>query len=176
MKKLLNPRATAAVAIAAAAALGTTLALNNTTPSGHRITAAATVQANPTNDNQETISGVWTYDCEFPIQRPTQIMLTCADGGMIVKDISWQTWTSTRATGTGTYSQNMCIPDCAEGSRIEVPVSVKLSEPFRHKGRNVLKTLDIEAVSSRELPNGDKNMNWNIAEFAIRMNWDIQSP
>ena len=32
------------------------------------------------------VDGIWTYDCEFPVQRPEQIMLTCADGGMIVID------------------------------------------------------------------------------------------
>jgi hypothetical protein len=54
-----------------------------------------------------------------------------------------------------------------------VPISIKLSELFKQKGRNVLKTLDIEAVSSRELPSGDKQMKWNTAEFAVQMNWDV---
>jgi hypothetical protein len=57
-----------------------------------------------------------------------------------------------------------------------VPISIKLSELFKQKGRNVLKTLDIEAVSSRELPSGDKQMKWNTAEFAVQMNWDVQGP
>ena len=118
------------------------------------------------------LPGTWTYDCEFPVQRPLQIMLTCADGGMIVTDITWNTWTETGATGTGTYSQNMCEPNCAEGTRVDLPVSIKLSNLFKHKGRNILKTLDIQAVSGRELPSGDKNMTWDVAEFAVRMNWD----
>ena len=53
------------------------------------------------------VEGIWTYDCEFPVQRPEQIMLTCADGGMVVTDIKWQSWDAKGATGTGTYSQNM---------------------------------------------------------------------
>ncbi len=118
------------------------------------------------------IPGTWTYDCEFPVQRPTEIMLTCADGGMIVTDITWNTWVKTGATGAGTYSQNMCDPNCAEGTRVDTPVSIKLSNLFKHKGRNILKTLDIQAVSGRELPSGDKNMTWDVAEFAVRMNWD----
>ena len=120
------------------------------------------------------LPGTWTYDCEFPVQRPLQIMLTCADGGMIVTDITWNTWTETGAIGTGTYSQNMCEPNCAEGTRVNVPVIIKLSGPFEYKGRNLLKTLDIQAVSGRELPSGDKNMKWDIVEFAVRMIWDVE--
>ena len=119
------------------------------------------------------LSGTWTYDCEFPVQRPEEIMLTCADGGMIVTGITWQTWSSKQALGTGIYSQNMCDPSCAEGSRVDVPITIKLSELFDYKGRNVLKTLDIQAVGGRELPNGGTNMTWDIAEFAVKMNWDV---
>jgi len=118
------------------------------------------------------VEGIWTYDCEFPVQRPEQIMLTCADGGMIVTDIKWQTWNSKGATGTGTYSQNMCEPNCAEGKRVEVPVRLRLSELFEYKGGNVLKSLDIQAVNGRELPDGTAGFMWDVAEFAVRMNWD----
>jgi hypothetical protein len=100
-------------------------------------------------------------------------MLTCADGGMIVTDIKWQTWNSKEAIGSGTYSQNMCEPSCAEGKRVDVPARLKLSELFEYKGRNVLGTLDIEAVSGRELPNGNKRISWDVSEFAVKMNWDL---
>jgi len=117
------------------------------------------------------VDGVWTYDCEFPVQRPEQIMLSCADGGMIVTDIKWQTWNTKEAIGTGTYSQNMCEPNCAEGKRLEVPMRLRLSELFEYKGRNVLRTLDINAVSGRELPDGTAGFTWDVAEFAVKMNW-----
>jgi len=132
--------------------------------------------ASPTpTKSYAAIPGTWTYDCEFPVQRPTEIMLTCGDGGMIVINIKWKTWTSSGATGTGTYSQNMCDPDCADGTRVEVPVTIKLNNLFEYKGRNVLKTLDIEAVTGRELPSGDSNMSWDVAEFAVQMNWDVET-
>ena len=63
---------------------------------------------------------------------------------------------------------------CAEGNRVNVPVTIKLSGPFEHKGRNLLKTLDIQAVSGRELPNGGAKMAWDVSEFAVRMNWDVE--
>ena len=119
------------------------------------------------------VEGIWTYDCEFAVQRPEQIMLTCADGGMIVTDIKWQSWDATGATGTGTYSQNMCEPSCAEGKRVDVPVIINLSELFEYKGRNVLRTLDIKAVGGRELPNGASGIEWDVSEFAVMMDWDL---
>ena len=137
-------------------------------------TATKPSQEAPQTKSYPKLAGTWTYDCEFPVQRPLQIMLTCADGGMFVTDISWKTWTETGATGTGTYSQNMCDPNCAEGTRVNTPVSIKLSGPFAYKGRNLLKTLDIQAVSGRELPNGGANMTWDVSEFAVRMNWDVE--
>lgn len=130
-----------------------------------------TVQDKPTPTKSYTkVEGIWTYDCEFPVQRPEQIMLTCADGGMIVTDIKWQIWKSEEAIGSGTYSQNMCKPNCAEGMRIEVPVRLRLSELFEHKGRNVLQNLDIKAESGRELPNGSMGISWDVSEFAVKMN------
>ena len=134
--------------------------------------ATKTTQEAPQTKIYPDLPGTWTYDCEFPVQRPAQIMLTCANGGMIITDITWQTWTSKQALGTGIYSQNMCEPSCAEGSRVDVPVTIELSELFDYKGRNVLRTLDIQAVGGRELPNGNTNMTWNVSEFAVRMNWD----
>ena len=132
-----------------------------------------TVQDKPTPTKSYTkVEGIWTYDCEFPVQRPEQIMLTCADGGMIVTDIKWQEWESNGATGSGMYSQNMCEPNCAEGKRVDTPVRVKLSELFEYKGRNVLRTLDIKATSGRELPDGTASFTWDVAEFAVKMNWD----
>ena len=100
-------------------------------------------------------------------------MLTCADGGMIVTDIKWQSWDAKGPTGTGIYSQNMCDSSCAKGERVDVPVNVNLSKLFEYKGRNVLRTLDIKAVSGRELPNGTAGFTWDVAEFAVKMNWDV---
>ena len=133
--------------------------------------ATSTPEPTPTK-HYEKVAGTWTYDCEFPVQRPETIMLTCADGGMVVSDIKWETWSSNGATGKGIYSQNMCDPNCAEGTRMDVPVEVKLNELIEYKGRNVLKALDIKAVSGRELPNGNKELYWDVSEFAIRMNWE----
>jgi thiazole synthase ThiGH ThiG subunit len=158
-----------ALLIATAVVIATAAAFMAINPS----IATKTSQEAPQIKSYPKLAGTWTYLCEIPVQRPEEIMLTCADGGMIVTDITWTTWTSKQALGTGIYSQNMCEPSCAEGTREDVPVTIKLSGPFEHKGRNVLKTLDIQAAGRRELPNGGTNMTWDVAEFAVRMNWNI---
>ena len=165
----------AAVIIAIAVAI-TTLNSSTTNQAAEKIRTPTKHSAITTPiKNYAKLLGTWTYDCEFPVQRPLQIMLTCADGGMFVTEITWNTWTETGASGTGTYSQNMCDPNCAEGTRVNVPVTIKLSGPFEYKERNLLKTLDIEATNGGELPNGGENMTWDVAEFAVRMNWDSVS-
>lgn len=166
----------AGVVVLATALAASVINLSTTTniilKSAQSTAQSATPTPSPTKSYAK-LPGTWTYDCEFPVQRPEEIMLTCADGGMIVTDIKWKTWSSKQALGTGIYSQNMCDPNCAEGSRVDVPVTIKLSEPFEYKGRNVLKTLDIQVVSGRELPNGGSSMRWDVAEFAVKMNWSI---
>jgi hypothetical protein len=99
MKRPHKSRATAAVAIAAAAALGTTLALNAIAPSNQPISTAAT--------------DINTWDCEFSEHKPKAITLTCADGGLYVDQITWTSWSKTGATGTGTFYENLCEPSCA---------------------------------------------------------------
>ena len=116
------------------------------------------------------VDGIWTYDCEFPVQRPEQIMLTCADGGMIVTEIKWQTWDSKGATGTGTYSQNMCEPSCAEGQRDEALVNLRLSNLTEQNGKYYLRTLDISTVDRKDLAWGSTNgFEWDVMEFAEMM-------
>ena len=165
-----------ATAVVIATAVGLTIINSSTaTKTAQAATQSNLQSATPTPIKSYTkLPGTWTYDCEFPVQRPLQIMLTCADGGMIVTDITWNTWTSSIATGKGTYSQNMCDPDCTDGTRVDVPVTIKLSKPFEHKGRNVLKTLDIEATIGGDLPTGDASLKWDVSEFAVRMNWDVE--
>jgi hypothetical protein len=114
----------------------------------------------------------WTYNCEFPEQRPKTILLTCADGGWLITEIEWSSWTPHGANGVGVYSENQCDPDCASGVRIESKVKVRLSSPIVHKGRNILQTLDIEAKNGSQLPGDRTSLSWNVAEFAIRMNWE----
>jgi hypothetical protein len=159
MKKLHNPRATAAVAIAAAAALGTTLLLNTIAPSSQPISTAA--------------ADINTWDCEFSEHKPMAITLTCADGGLYVDEITWTSWNKTGATGTGTFYENLCQPSCAEGEQVSAPVNVALSDLSPRKGKNYLRTLDIATQDGKDFPWGrTKGLQWDVMEFAEMMDWD----
>ena len=46
---------------------------------------------------------VLTWDCELPEYKPEAITLTCADGGLYVDKIQWDSWSQKGATGTGTF-------------------------------------------------------------------------
>ena len=159
MKRPHNLSATAAVAIAAAAALGTTLLLNTVAPSGQPISTAA--------------KDIYTWDCEYPEHKPEAITLTCADGGLYIDQISWKTWSKSGASGTGTFYENLCEPSCAEGEQVSALVNFTLTDLSPRKGKNYLRTLDISTQDGKDFPWGrDGGLQWDVMEFAEMMNWD----
>lgn len=161
MKRPHNSRATAAVAIAAAAALGTTLALTTIAPSSQPISTAA--------------KNVYTWNCEIPEYKPVSIMIMCADGGIFIDKITWTTWSAVGAKGTGTWGENLCEPSCAEGEIVYAPVNVELSNLSARKGKNYLRTLDITTQDGKDFPWGRANgYQWNVMEFAEMMDWDSE--
>ena len=125
-----------------------------------------------TTTNAQAAPPAYVNDCGYPAYKPQSITQYCADAGTGVVKIKWTSWTSTRATGTGSYYVNLCEPNCADGKRAEVPVKLRLSELFEYKGRKVLKNLDIQAVSGRELPDGTAGFTWDVAEFAVKIDWE----
>lgn len=58
---------------------------------------------------------------------PPAIDLACADGGLSFSDLSWTSWTSRSAEGTGQLSENDCTPDCADGTVHQFEASVTLT-------------------------------------------------
>ena len=50
------------------------------------------------------------------VAKPKEIVLACADAGIMIDRIRWTSWTPDRATGLGTLVWNTCLPtDCASG-------------------------------------------------------------
>ena len=95
---------------------------------------------------------VLTWDCGSLVNQPESITLTCADGGELIHSITWTTWTSRSASGTGIYSINLCNPNCAEGQRLEEPVEVVLSNAEQDSKKIVYKTLIFRTLSGQNLP------------------------
>lgn len=60
--------------------------------------------------------------------RPASVALS-GDGGNVVRDISWSSWTATGATGTGRWGYDACVPNCAQGTVTTYAATLRLSEP-----------------------------------------------
>jgi hypothetical protein len=116
---------------------------------------------------------VLTWDCELPEFKPEAITLTCASGGLYVDQITWNSWTQNGATGTGTFSENLCEPSCSEGEQVQEKVNIRLSDLTPRKGKFYLRTLDMETVSGKDFTWGrGGTYQWDVMEFIERMNWD----
>jgi hypothetical protein len=114
---------------------------------------------------------VLTWDCELPEYKPKAITLTCADGGLYVDQITWNTWTKEGATGSGIFHENLCDPNCAEGKIVEAEVIVKLGQLTPYKGEYYLRTLDIRTPTRQNFPWGRTGvLEWDVMEFAEMMN------
>lgn len=55
-------------------------------------------------------------NCSFkPVVAPSTFIIACADAGMGVQHLHWTSWTPKLASGYGTFWENDCTPDCADG-------------------------------------------------------------
>jgi hypothetical protein len=65
-----------------------------------------------------------------PLYRPTTVELA-GDGTYELSDMTWSTWSSTAAIGTGTALIDDCTPSCAGGRFYHVPVVAIFSKPVK---------------------------------------------
>jgi len=59
---------------------------------------------------------------------PSTIDLS-VDGNGDLNGLTWSSWTAYRAEGSGSFNVNNCQPNCAQGTTVDVTVSVALSAP-----------------------------------------------
>jgi hypothetical protein len=117
-----------------------------------------------------TSKEVMTWDCETAAHKPESITITCADGGIYVEKIQWNTWGKEGASGFGIFSENLCEPNCAEGKRVMAPVNLSLSNLAEHDGMHYLRTLDIATSDGKDFPWGRANrFEWDVMEFVLAM-------
>lgn len=115
---------------------------------------------------------IWTYNCEIPVQLPDSFYLTCGDGGWYVHSIKWKTWNENEATATAIFSQKVCEPSCAEGFRVEAPVTLAITT-FAKPGKKIyLTNLEMRASGDQNFENGDRTITWDLGEFAKMMDSD----
>ena len=71
-----------------------------------------------------------------PEVKPGTIVLACADGGLGLQHLHWTTrWTRHGAFGHGTFWENLCKPDCADGHIEKMRATVTLRGSAAVKGR-----------------------------------------
>jgi len=61
---------------------------------------------------------------------PSSISLARADGNASLIDLTWSSWTPTGALASGRYTYNLCSPDCARGTFVTYPASIRLAYPI----------------------------------------------
>ena len=109
---------------------------------------------------------VLTFDCEIPVHKPDYITLTCADGGIAVGEIKWQSWGVKEAIGTGVYVENNCQPDCASGKLIKTPVVLSLTNLIEYKSKFYLKDLAITTQKGHNSISRMSVIKIDLSEFA----------
>lgn len=82
-------------------------------------TQAAALPTVPTN---------WAITPPDYAVEPSEIN-TSADGTGDISGISWSSWTADSAEGSGTINLDNGVPNMAQGTRVNVPVSIALSAP-----------------------------------------------
>jgi hypothetical protein len=108
---------------------------------------------------------ILTFDCEIPVTKPNSITLTCADGGMMVTDITWDSWSAQGAQGSGIYLENNCEPDCASGTYSKTQVDLFLTNLVEFDKKYFLKDLAIKAIKGKNFPSGSDLITWDLMEF-----------
>jgi hypothetical protein len=73
---------------------------------------------------------LYVVNCVTFEQKPVELVLYCADAGQILNQITWSSWTSTEAKGSGISIANDCEPSCAEGSDVTSKVEIRLFKPI----------------------------------------------
>ena len=122
------------------------------------------------NPNNLSAGNIWTYNCEIPVQLPESFYLTCADGGWYVHNIKWQSWGETEAQATAMYSENICEPNCADGYRVEAPVTLTVTTNAKPGKKIYLTNLVMEASTEKNFADGNRSLSWDLGEFAKMMN------
>ena len=94
---------------------------------------------------------VYVYDCGIVDFKPTTMTQYCADAGVGVANIEWESWSATGATGIGNYAANDCEPSCVAGTWSYAKVDITLSKPVKDKGKTVLSRIDVQTQDPKEL-------------------------
>jgi hypothetical protein len=123
MRRVLWLGATAALIVLTACSPGSPDRLARSSDPGTTSPAATPppTSLSPSAPSPAVATNIKVYgDCQRPSFEPKEIILACADHGAWFESLHWTSWTSTRATGTGTLVYNDNIPSHALGHYHEI--------------------------------------------------------
>jgi hypothetical protein len=118
---------------------------------------------------------VFTTECGYIDQKPENVTLTCGDGGILVREIKWDIWRASGASGSGIHSVNQCEPDCASGKRIEVPVEVRLSRLMTDGSKFYLTSFNAYSLDGKVLDMG-WTFPWEFEDVILAEDGSIATP
>ncbi len=135
----------------------------STTTSPSRTSSTTTIAPSSTTTTPPTTTAPLTYVAPCapstnPMLKPATIYLACGSGNVSLTNISWSSWGSSEASGTGTYNVNDCVPYCASGHFASIPATVTMTNPTSAGGAvefgsvNVVPS-DGSASATANLPN-----------------------
>ncbi|TSD98037.1 hypothetical protein FOS14_13625 [Skermania sp. ID1734] len=110
-------------------------------------------QASGAPTTPATKAAVFTCRGEPQVRPATIDSVFCADMGLTVTSITWQSWGDNNAVGTGTENKNLCEPTCAAGKIQHRPVTVTLSNPQDGGFSKITLTAGDGTSESYPLPN-----------------------
>jgi hypothetical protein len=95
---------------------------------------------------------VYAYNCGLVDYKPISLTKDCANEGIAVGDLQWDTWGADGATGVGKYAANPCKPTCTAEAWQYVDIKVKLTKVVTDKGKKVLSQIEVTTSDGKKLP------------------------
>jgi len=102
--------------------------------------------------NRAFSTQVYVTNCGIIDYKPTAILKFCADGGVAIGAIEWESWSANGATGTGKYQINDCSPNCADGKIYYADVEIELSKVKNLAKKDVLTFISLKTKDGKNLP------------------------
>ena len=113
--------------------------------------------------NRALLEHVYVYNCGIIDYKPASMTPSCADAGVGLGNLEWDSWGSRGAAGTGLYGINLCIPTCAVGKWKFADVKVTLSKSISDNGKTILSRIDIITKDKKNLPqNNFPSLGWDL--------------
>lgn len=101
-------------------------------------------------------------NCNSASSRPKSVTLTCGDGNTVLKGLTWSSFGGATAQAKGTFTINLCEPNCAEGKDASYPATAKASGQRSCKqGLRVYSKLTLQ-FTGRAPKSAGRLKNWTL--------------